>query len=69
MEAWLEEMSAIYDEEVLIQLYHQATDKPYGCLYIKVNANKREDMFYDSLQSKLVPQEVPVELYYLMHIK
>ena len=61
MEAWLEEMSAIYDKEVLIQLYHQATDKPFGFLYIKVNAKKREDMFYDSLQSKLIPQEVPAQ--------
>jgi hypothetical protein len=59
MEAWLEEMSAIYDKDVLIQLYHQATDKPFGFLYIKVNAKKREDMFYDSLQSKLIPQEQP----------
>ena len=61
MEAWLEEMSAIYDKDVLIQLYHQATDKPFGFLYIKVNAKKREDMFYDSLQSKLIPQEQPTE--------
>jgi hypothetical protein len=61
MEAWLEEMSAIYSKDVLIQLYHQATDKPFGFLYIKVNAKKREDMFYDSLQSKLIPQEDPIE--------
>jgi hypothetical protein len=40
MEAWLEEMSAIYDKNVLIQLYHQATDRPFGFLYIKVNAQK-----------------------------
>ena len=61
MEAWLEEMSAIYDKKVLIQLYHMATDKPYGFLYIKVNAKKREDMFYDTLQTKLVPKETPIE--------
>ena len=36
-------------------------DKPYGILYIKVNAKKREDMFYDSLQTKLVPKEAPIE--------
>ena len=61
MEAWLEEMSAIYDKKVLIQLYHMATHKPYGFLDIKVNAKKREDMFYDSLQTKLVPKEAPIE--------
>ena len=50
MEAWLEEMSAIYDKKVLIQLYHMATDKPFGFLYIKVNSKEEKDMFYDSLQ-------------------
>ena len=69
MEAWLEEMSAIYDKDVLIQLYHQATDKPFGFLYIKVNAKKREDMFYDSLQSKLIPQEQPTEFENVMYRK
>jgi len=61
MEAWLDEMAAIYDKDVLLQLYHLCTDKPYGFLYIKVNAKKREDMFYDSLQSKLMPKEAPIE--------
>jgi hypothetical protein len=57
MEAWLDEMSAIYDKKVLLKLYHIATDKPYGFLYIKTNAKDKEDMFFDSLQSKLVPKE------------
>ena len=58
MEAWLDEMSAIYDKEVLIQLYHQATDKPYGFLYIKVNAKDKKDTVYDSLQNKLAPTTI-----------
>jgi hypothetical protein len=58
MEAWLEEMSAIYDKKVLIQLYHMATDKPFGFLYIKVNAKEKKDMFFDSLRNKLVPKNV-----------
>ena len=61
MEAWLDEMSAIYDKNVLIQLYQIATDKPHGFLYIKVNAKDKKDMFYDSLQTKLIPKDVPVE--------
>jgi hypothetical protein len=32
MEAWLEEMTAIYDKKILLQLYHRATDKPFGFL-------------------------------------
>jgi hypothetical protein len=61
MEAWLEEMAAIYDKKTLLQLYHMATDKPYGFLYIKVNAKKKEDMFYDSMASKLIPKAVGSE--------
>lgn len=62
MEAWLEEMSAVYDKKVLLQLYHIATDKPHGFLYIKVNAKDKKDMFYDSLQVKLVPKEVSTDI-------
>jgi len=56
MEAWLEEMAAIYDKKTLISLYTVATDKPFGFLYIKVNAKAKEDMFYDSLQRRLIPR-------------
>ena len=57
MEAWLEEMSAIHDKKTLIALYNKATSVPYGFLYIKVNATKKEDMFYSSLQQKLIPRD------------
>ena len=50
MEAWLEEMSAVYDKQTLITLYHIATNKPYGFLYIKVNAKDKRDMFYSSFE-------------------
>jgi len=56
MEAWLEEMAAIYDKKTLISLYTVATDKAFGFLYIKVNAKAKEDMFYDSLQRRLIPR-------------
>ena len=56
MEAWLEEMAAIYDKKTLISLYSMATNKPFGFLYIKVNAKAKEDMFYDTLQRRLIPR-------------
>jgi alpha-tubulin suppressor-like RCC1 family protein len=34
-----------------------ATDKPFGFLYIKVNAKAKEDMFYDTLQRRLIPRQ------------
>jgi hypothetical protein len=46
---------------MLMQLYRIATDKPHGFLYIKVNAKDKKDMFYDSLQTKLVPKEATIE--------
>ena len=58
MQAWLEEMEAIYDKDTLLELYKTATDVPYGFLYIKTNAKSKEDMFFASLQQKLVPREV-----------
>ena len=58
MEAWLEEMSAVYDKNTLIRLYQIATGKPHGFLYIKVNAQDKKDMFYASLDQKLVPKDV-----------
>jgi len=57
MEAWLEEMAAIYDKKTLISLYSMATNKPFGFLYIKVNAKAKEDMFYDTLQQRLIPRQ------------
>jgi hypothetical protein len=58
MEAWLEEMSAVYDKTTLIQLYHIATDRPHGFLYIKVNAQDKKDMFSASLDHKLIPRSI-----------
>ena len=57
MEAWLDELSAVYDKKTLIHLYNICTDKPHGFLYIKVNAKTKDDMFYDSLKTKLTVQE------------
>jgi hypothetical protein len=34
-----------------------ATNKPFGFLYIKVNAKAKENMFYDTLQQRLIPRQ------------
>lgn len=61
MEAWLEEVSAVEDKKVLIQLYKMATDEPHGFLYVKLTATSVKDMFYASLSKTLVPKEAQSE--------
>ena len=56
IEAWLEEMSALCDKDTLIQLYRMSTDKPFGFLYINAVAKDKKDMFFDSMQTRLVPK-------------
>jgi Poxvirus A32 protein len=57
MEAWLEEMSALCDKDTLVKLYRISTDKPFGFLYINAVAKSKQDMFYDSMQKKLVVKD------------
>ena len=57
MEAWLEEMSALCDKDTLVKLYRIRTDKPFGFLYINAVAKSKQDMFYDSMQKKLVVKD------------
>lgn len=56
LQAFIEELSAIYEKEVLYELYKMATSKPYAFLYVNLMAKSVENMFYDSLKFKLVPK-------------
>ena len=48
LEAFLEELSAVYNKKALLELYKKATDEPYGFLYVNLTARDRKDMFYRS---------------------
>ena len=58
MEAWLDDVRAVKDKDVLIQLYKMATDEPHGFSYIKLTATSVKDMFYASLRKTLAPKDV-----------
>ena len=45
LEAIIEEMSAIYDTNTLLTLYHEATDEPYSFLYTNLMQKDRKHMF------------------------
>ena len=56
LEAFLEELSAVYNKKTLLELYKKATDEPYGFLYVNLSARDRRDMFYLNFSSKLIPK-------------
>ena len=53
LDAFLEELSALYDKKTLLKLYQHATEQPFSFLYVKLSAHNRADMFYMNLSKKL----------------
>ena len=58
LDAFLEELSALYDKKTLLRLYQHATDAPYSFLYVKLTASNRNDMFYMNLAKKLSVENI-----------
>ena len=55
LEAWIEELSAVYDKKTLHQLYTLATEAAHSFLCINL-MSKKKDMFYIQFSSKLIPR-------------
>ena len=49
LDAFLEELSALYDKKTLLTLYQHATHEPYSFLYVKLTASHKDGMFYMNL--------------------
>ena len=58
LDAFLEELSALYDKKTLLKLYQYATDAPFSFLYVRLNAQNRNDMFYMNLNKKLSVESI-----------
>ena len=56
LEAWIEELSAVYDKKTVQQLYSTATQAPHSFLYIDLVSKNNEDMFYIQFKQKLIPK-------------
>jgi hypothetical protein len=56
LDAWIDELSAVYDKKTLLQMYRRCTDQPYGFLYINLMSKSKETMFYDSMVNVLTPE-------------
>ena len=55
LDAILEELSAIYDKRVLLEMYQIATRGPYSFWYINLSASKVEDMFWLRFEQRMIP--------------
>ena len=56
LEAWIEEISGVYDKKTLHQLYSIATSKQHSFLYINLMSRKKEEMFYERFEKRLIPR-------------
>ena len=43
--SFLEEISALINKKYLLQMYHLATEKPFGFLYVKMTSKDLNKMF------------------------
>ena len=54
LETVLEELSALADKKVLLEMYNLATYEPHSFLYINLMAKKLEEMFYIRFDKRLI---------------
>ncbi len=54
LEAVLEELSALADKKVLLDMYHMATREPYSFWYINLVAKHVSDMFFIKFKQELL---------------
>ena len=55
LDAIIEELSAAYRKDQLMEMYELATWQPYSFWYIYLAAKRREDMFYLRFEKRLIP--------------
>ena len=56
-----EELSGIYDQNTLLEMYRAATAEPYSFLFIRLDAKTRETTFYLRFEQRLVPEDLGEE--------
>ena len=53
LDAMIEEVSAVASKKEIFNMYKQATDEPYGFLYISLTSKTIEEMFFNKF-NKLI---------------
>ena len=54
----VDELAAVYDKQTIYDIYKLATTDAHSFLYVNLMATKAEDMFYLSLQKKIIPKQI-----------
>ena len=55
LDAIVEELSAVYSKEQLLEMYDLATREPFSFWYIYLAAKRKEDMFFLRFDKRLTP--------------
>ena len=55
LDAIVEELSAVYDKKILMEMYQLATAEPYSFWYINLAAKRVQDMFWLRFEQRMVP--------------
>ena len=53
LETFIEEVSAVTDKRILLQMYRMATAEPYSFLYVKLTAKDKNDTFFIRFDKRL----------------
>jgi len=54
LQAVMDELSALLDNKILLEVYMKATEQRYSFLFIKLTSPTINDMFYVKFQSKIM---------------
>jgi len=53
LQAFLDEVSALAEKTVILQMYKMATDEPFSFLYVRLTAKNKNDMFFIRYEKRL----------------
>ena len=57
LQTFLEEVSAIADKKILLEIYHMAVEEPYSFLFVDLRAKNKNDIFHIRFDKKTVIQD------------
>ena len=57
LKAFLEEVSAVADKKVLLEIYHAAAEEPYSFLLVNLRAKNKNDIFHIRFDNRIEIQD------------